>query len=475
LEVKGEPRPRIIDSLISIGALIFVMAICLAVYHTDPHVPLLMGSLFASIIALKVGYKWKDIETGMMQGITQALQAIVILAIIGLLIGVWIKAGVVPSMIYYGLMVISPKFFLVATLLICSIVSLATGTSWGTIGTMGIALMGIGAGLGIPPAQTGGAIISGAYFGDKISPLSDTTNLAPAMAGTDLFTHIKHTLKVSAVSYPLAILIFLFLGMKYSSTNVDLSQIKSIQDALALQFSINPLLLLPPIIVIICIALKAPAIPGITIGIIAGAIAAVIFQDVNFGDIVNAGYSGYESISGNEMIDELLTAGGLTGMMYSISLTIIAMMFGGIMERTKQLEVLVDALLTKVKTTGNLVAATAGTCIASNMLLPEQYISIVLPGRMYANAYQKMGLHPKNLSRALECSGTVTSSLVPWNTCGAFIKGTLGISPFMYGPYAFFNILTVLTLIIFGYFNITMTRLDEEPETVLRLGQMTEE
>jgi len=471
---REEPRPSIIDSLVSIGLLVIVMAVCLAVYHTDPHVPLMMGSLFASIIALKVGYKWKDIEMGMMQGITQALQAIVILAIIGVLIGVWIEAGVVPSMIYYGLMIISPKFFLVATLLICSIVSLATGTSWGTMGTMGIALMGIGAGLGIPPAQTGGAIVSGAYFGDKISPLSDTTNLAPAMAGTDIFTHVKHTIKVSAVSYPLSLLIFFLLGMRYSSSNMDMSQIKAIQDALSAQFNINPLLLLPPLIVIICIALKAPAIPGITIGIIAGAIAAFIFQDVNFGNIVNAGYGGYVSQSGNAMIDGLLTAGGLTGMMYSISLTIIAMMFGGIMEKTKQLEVLVNALLKKVKTVGNLVAATAATCITSNMLLPEQYISIVLPGRMYANAYRKMGLHPKNLSRALECAGTVTSPLVPWNTCGAFIKGTLGITPFLYDPYACFNYLTVLTLLVFGYFNITMTKIDEEPETVLQINQLTE-
>lgn len=454
-------KPYLYEALISIGLLVAVMAVALVKYEADPHIPMLMGSLFASLTAFRAGYKWDELESGMIEGITQALQAVIILSIVGALIGVWIEAGVVPTMIYFGLKVLSPRYFLVASLLICSITSMATGTSWGTAGTMGIALIGIGKGLGIPAPMVAGAVVSGAYFGDKMSPLSDTTNLAPAMAGTDVFTHVKHMIYTTGVTYVIAFVLYLVLGFKYGSGVADISNINEIQAALSGLFNLNVFLLLPPLVVITCVALKVPAIPGLVIGILLGAVEGFIFQGSNFGQMITAAYSGFVSETGNIMIDDLLTTGGLTGMMYSVSLTIIAMMYGGIMEKTGQLEVILQSLLRYIKTAGALIFSTILTCIGSNMILPEQYISIVVPGRMYKNAYEEMGLHPKNLSRALEDGGTITSALVPWNTCGAFLTGVLQVPTVAYAPWAFLNYINPIVSIIYGFIGFTIEKLDE--------------
>ncbi|CAH2214801.1 Na+/H+ antiporter NhaC [Tepidibacter aestuarii] len=454
-------KAHIYEALLSFGFLMVVMGIGIAVFEANPHIPMLIGTAFAAIIALKIGYKWKDIEESMFDGIRQALQAIVILAIIGVLIGVWLLSGVVPSMIYYGLKILSPKIFLVATMIICSITALATGTSWGAAGTIGIALMGIAQGLGIPAPIAAGAIISGAYFGDKMSPLSDTTNLAPAMAGTDVFTHVKFMMKPTMISYSIALIVFGIVGMKFGNNSVDTSSIQLMKDGLEGAFKISPVLLLPPLLVIVSIAKKMPAIPGIFLGIILGAVLAPIYQGANFGDILNVSYDGYVSQTGIESIDGLLTAGGLMNMMFSISLTLIAMMFGGIMERTGQLEVIVDKLLKGIKSAQGLIALTVATCIGSNMTMPEQYIAIVLPGRMYAQAYKKMGLHPKTLSNALESSGTVTSALIPWNTCGAFLYGVLGVPTLMYFKWAVFNYTMPLVVIILSFVGVTVAALEE--------------
>ena len=466
--MKREARkPHLWEALLTFLFLIVVMGISISVYEADPHIPMLIGTLFASLIALKIGYSWIEIEKSMLDGIYQALQAIIILAIIGVLIGLWLLSGVVPSMIYYGLGILKPNIFLVATVLICSITSLATGTSWGTAGTIGIALMGIAKGLGIPAEIAAGAIISGAYLGDKMSPLSDTTNLAPAVAGTDVFTHVKNMVPSTLTSYGITLIIFLLMGFKYAGTASDISSINAIREGISASFNISPLLLLPPLAVIVAIAFKVPAIPGITIGIILGAVMGFIMQGANLGDILTASYSGYTSNTGVVMIDDLLTAGGLTRMMFSISLTIIAMMFGGIMETTGQLEVIVNSFLDKIKSVGGLVTTTILTCIFSNMTMPEQYISVVVPGKMYASAYKERGLHPKMLSNALEGAGTLTSTLIPWNTCGAFLYSVLGVSALEYGPYAFFNYLTPIVIIIFAFLKINITMIKDDPSTVI--------
>ena len=320
-------------------------------------------------------------------------------------------------MIFYGLKVLKPAIFFIASVLICSITSLATGTSWGTMGTMGVALMGIGFGLGMSPGMTAGAVLSGAYFGDKMSPLSDTTNLAPAMAGTDVMTHVKAMILPTGITYVITLIGFGILGaMQYHGGDADMSRVTEFSGALEAVFNINPALLLPPVIVIVAVAMKMPAIPGITLGIISGAIMGMIFQpECNMGTVFDFGMNGYyfsdevlamfeETLSPETSytMTRLLESGGILGMMSSVAMTIIAMMFGGIMEDTHQLEVIVNALKKFAKGPAALVGLTEVTCVLSNATMPEQYISIVVPGRMYAEEYHKMGVHPAVLSSALE-------------------------------------------------------------------------
>lgn len=448
------------EALFTFVSLTIIMFISIIKYEESPHIPMLIGVLIASLVALKIGYSWKFIENSMIKGISQAMQSIIILAIIGVLIGIWILAGVVPTMIYYGLMILKPSIFLVATVLITSITSLATGTSWGTAGTMGIALMGIASGLGIPAPVTAGAVLSGAYFGDKMSPLSDTTNLAPAMAGTDVFTHIKAMFKPTLLAYGLTLLIFGFLSLKYKGASADLSNVDVIAKGLKESFTISPVLLLAPLVVIISIAKKLPAVPGISLGIIIAAILGPIYQGVNFGDILSAGLNGYVSNTGLEAVDKLLTTGGLNNMMSSISLTIIAMMFGGIAEETGILEAIVKKFLHKVKSVVGLVISTILTCFFTNATMPEQYISIVVPGRMFKNEYKDRKIDPRLLSSTLESGGTVTSAMIPWNTCGTYMSTVLGVSTVHYLPFLFFNLLMPLVQVIIVAIDSKKYRID---------------
>ena len=457
---KEVRKANFAEALFTFVSLTIIMFISIIKYEESPHIPMLIGVLIASLVALKIGYSWKFIENSMIKGISQAMQSIIILAIIGVLIGIWILAGVVPTMIYYGLMILKPSIFLVATVLITSITSLATGTSWGTAGTMGIALMGIASGLGIPAPVTAGAVLSGAYFGDKMSPLSDTTNLAPAMAGTDVFSHIKAMFKPTLLAYGLTLLIFGFLSLKYKGASADLSNVDVIAKGLKESFTISPVLLLAPLLVIISIAKKLPAVPGISLGIIIAAILGPIYQGVNFGDILSAGLNGYVSNTGLEAVDKLLTTGGLNNMMSSISLTIIAMMFGGIAEETGILEAIVKKFLHRVKSVVGLVISTILTCFFTNATMPEQYISIVVPGRMFKNEYKDRKIDPRLLSSTLESGGTVTSAMIPWNTCGTYMSTVLGVSTVHYLPFLFFNLLMPLIQVIIVAIDSKKYRID---------------
>ena len=472
-EKKSTGRmPKVWEACITLAILIAVLAVGIIVFEVDPHVPMFVGVCAAALMAMYLGYGWDEIEKSMMDGIYKALQSCCILIIVGILIGVWIDAGVVPSMVYYGLKILHPAIFFIAVVLICSITSLATGTSWGTMGTMGVAFMGIGFGLGMDPGMTAGAILSGAYFGDKMSPLSDTTNLAPAMAGTDVMSHVKAMILPTAVTYGLTLVIFGVLGaMQYHGGDADMSRVTEFSMALNAAeggvFHINPLLLLPPVIVIVAVAMKVPAIPGITLGIFAGAILGLIFQpNCNLGSLFNFGINGYkfgeESLAFFEAslteetaytMTRLLESGGILNMMFSVSMTIIAMMFGGIMEYTHQLEVVVNQLKKLAKGPAGLVALTEVTCVISNATMPEQYISIVVPGRMYAEEYRKMGLHPTVLS----------SALIPWNTCGVFISDTLDIEVVKYGPWALFNWMMPIINLVFAAVGLTLKDMDGKP------------
>ena len=455
-------RIRLGTALIPVVFLIVALAVTIGVFKQPPHIPLIGAAAVAACIAVILKHPWKEIHEGMVHGITLAMGAILILMVVGTMIGTWIMGGIVPSMIYYGLKVLSPGIFLVATLIICSIVSLGTGSSWSTAGTVGVALVGVGQGLGVPVTMVAGAIISGAYFGDKMSPLSDTTNLAPAVAGTDLFSHIRHMVYTTGPGYVISIVLYGLLGTRFSGGGLRAENIDVILSTIKSNFFIHPILLLPPLLVIVMVVKKIPPLPALLGGTVLGGIFAMIAQSRPLAEVIQAAQSGYVSQSGVKMVDDLLTRGGLESMMTTVALIICALSFGGIMEKTGMLEVLAKSLLERVKRTGSLVATTIFSCIGLNAIASDQYIAIVIPGRMYKNAFDERGLHPKNLSRCLEDSGTLTSPLIPWNSCGAFMGATLGVNPLLYLPYAFLNLSNPLVSLFYGYTGITMEKIKEQ-------------
>ncbi len=463
--MKQKKEATFLIAIVPVIFLVGFLIIALQMLGADPHIPLFVSAMFAAVYAMVVlNFKWKEIEEGIVETIKMSMGAIIILMVIGMVIGTWIQAGVVPAMIFYGLKVLSPSIFLVATLLICSIVSLATGSSWTTAGTVGIALMGVAAGLGIPAHIVGGAIISGAYFGDKMSPLSDTTNLAPAMAGADLFDHIRHMIFTTGPSYIISLVVFGVLGMQYAGGNLDQIAINEMLTGLSTNFNITPVLLLLPLIVIGIVVMKTPAIPGLFGGALLGGVFGMIFQGANLSDVVGALHYGFSIETGQAALDSLLNRGGMDSMMWTISLILSAMIFGGVMEKTGMLQAIAAGILKLARSTGSLVVATILTAIAMNMGAGDQYLAIVIPGRMFKEAYDERGLAPKNLSRVLEDSATLTSPLIFWNTCGAFMIGTLGLAPWTYIPYAILNWVNPLISIFYGYTGITMHKVEQKEE-----------
>lgn len=464
------PEITLAAALVPVFFLIAALSVTIIVFKESAHIPLILSAGVAAAVGIAYGRKWKDIERGMVHGITLALGAVLILMIVGTMIGTWIQGGIVPTMTYFGLQALSPGIFLVATLLICSIVSVGTGSSWSTAGTVGVALIGVGQGLGVPAPMVAGAIISGAYFGDKMSPLSDTTNLAPAVAGTDLFTHIRHMIATVVPGYIIALIIFGVMGTRFAGGRMEAGDIDLLLSTLKTNFFIHPVLLVPPLLVIAMVVLKIPPLPALLGGTIIGGIFGMASQSASPAEVVRAAQTGFVSETGVAMVDDLLTRGGLENMMPTVALIICALSFGGIMERTGMLEVLAAALLKRVRSTGSLVTTTVFSCIGMNAVASDQYLAIVIPGRMYKKAYEDRGLHPKNLARALENSGTMTSPLIPWNSCGAFMHATLGINPLLYLPYAFFNLAVPVIAVIYGYTGITMAKAEPggEPDGELK-------
>ncbi|MGB5824347.1 MAG: Na+/H+ antiporter NhaC [Proteocatella sp.] len=472
-KVKQKRQPKLWEAFTPIIALIILLYVGLVIYGADAHVPLVIASAIAVGVAIfRLGYTWGEIENGILKTINMGMQAIIILMIVGMLVGTWIQGGVVPTMIFYGLQILSPSIFLVATVLICSVVALATGSSWTTAGTVGIALVGIGQGIGIPAPVAAGAIISGAYFGDKMSPLSDTTNLAPAMAGATLFDHVKHMIFTTGPSYIIALIAFGIMGTKYAGQQLDLEGINELLMILTGNFNISLLMLIPPVVVILMVVFKVPAIPGLIGGVVLGAFFGMAFQGVNFGDILGAANGGYSfplsdgAGAAEIMIADLLSRGGMQSMMWTVSLIICALTFGGVLEATGMLGIVATTLLKFANGTGSLVLITIFTSIFINVVAADQYLSIVIPGRMYKEAYSERGLSPRNLSRTLEDGGTITSALIPWNTCGAFMSGALGVETVAYLPYCIFNLVNPIVSVTFaflGLFQMKMT--DEEKAT----------
>jgi len=427
------------------------------------HIALILSGGFASIVAILNGYTWAFLEKGIIRNIDHSMQALLILLTVGMLIGTWIAGGIIQTMIYYGLMILNPNIFLVAACLICSIVSLSTGSSWTTAGTIGIALIGIGTALGISLPMTAGAIISGAYFGDKMSPLSDSTNLAAAMGGSNLFDHIKHMVFTVTPSLLIALVLYAILGMGQAGSSADMSEVGILMDGLKENFYISPVLLIPPLFIILMIVFKIPAMPGLLGGALLGVICAVIFQGGNAGELIGITmYEGYYSETGIVFLDDLLTRGGLSAMFYSAVLVLCAMVIGGVLEASDMLAILCEKLLVFAKNTGSLVFIVLATCISMNILAADQYVAIVLPGRMFKQEFEDRRLKNKNLSRCLEDAGTMTSALVPWSTCGVYMSSTLGVATIAYLPFAFLNLINPLVSLFYGITGITMEKMTEE-------------
>ena len=466
------------SALLPIIFLIALLSFNVYLYGDDSlgganQLALLLSAAFATTMGLKSGTSWKSILKGVSNSIASTTPAIIILLLIGSLAGTWLISGIVPTMIYYGLKILNPKIFLVAAAIISAIVSLASGSSWSTIATVGIALLGIGNAMDISNGLTAGAIISGAYFGDKISPLSDTTNLSPAMAGTDLFTHIKYMMYTTIPSFVISLLIFLFIGLSMDNTQ-NSDDITNLLIAIESSFNISPWLFFVPVIVLLLIMKKVPALPALFGGTILGGIFAIIFQphliielsgiDSNFFQasyvsIINAMGSETSINTSNEMINDLLSTGGMYGMLNTIWLIICAMCFGGVMEASGALKKISQSIMQYAESTGSVIATTACTCLFFNVTASDQYLSIVVPGRMYADTFKDKGLAPENLSRTLEDSGTVTSVLVPWNTCGATQSAVLGVATMTYLPFCFFNIISPLMTILYGYLGFKIKKI----------------
>ncbi|WP_432667551.1 Na+/H+ antiporter NhaC [Wukongibacter baidiensis] len=450
-------------ALIPVAFLLISLVLSLLVFDLgEAQIAMVVSAMFAGFIAIKyLGYEWSELEEGILESIKVAMSAVLILLIIGMVVGTWMLAGVVPTMIYYGLKILSPGIFLIATLIICSIVSLATGSSWTTCATVGIALMGVGQGLGVPVPMIAGAIISGAYFGDKMSPLSDTTNLAPAMAGCDLFEHIKHMIFTTGPSYIISLILFGILGMKYAGQALNQEGIDILLNGITSTFNVTPLLLLAPVFVIILVIKKIPAIPGLFGGVVIGGVFAYIFQGASVGEILNVANNGFTSNVGVKVVDKLLSRGGMQGMLWTVSLILCAMMYGGIMEKSGMLHAIAKKILSYTKDDGSLISAAVLTCISMNFIASDQYLSIVIPGRMYKDAFDERGLHPKNLSRVLEDSGTLVAPLVPWNTGGAYVMATLGLAPWTYVPFCFLCLINPIISMIYGYLGFTIEKVDK--------------
>jgi len=393
-----------------------------------PHIPLAVGLAITSLVGVKLGLKWKRIEEGVFHVIHVSLPSVSVLICVGMIIGVWIASGTVPSLIYYGLTLISPAYFLAAAMILCSIVSVSLGTSWGTVGTIGLALMGIGAGFDIPMYWTAGAVVSGAFFGDKVSPLSDTTNLAPAVTGTDVFSHIKNLLPTTIPSMLIALGIYLFAGFSMiDDQTASFDRINTITAALDESFLISPWLLLPAVLVIILAVKRMPPIPSLFAGVLAGGATAMIVQGVGLHEVVSFANYGYSIETGVEAMDSLLNRGGIQSMMWTISLILIALGFGGALEKTRCLETIIQAIMSKVTSFKGVQTSAMLTSFSTNLVAGDPYLSIALPGRMYAPTYRGLGYSTLNLSRAIEEGGTLMSPLVPWNAGGAFVISVLGL------------------------------------------------
>jgi NhaC family Na+:H+ antiporter len=468
-EIKNQTQkskePNLAVALIPLIAMGILLGIGYGVYGIAAQVLLVAAAFITGILGLILRFKWKEMEEGIVNSIHKAMPAILIMLCVGILIGSWIACGTIPMVIYYGLKLISPQYFLVTACFVCSLTSLATGTSWGTIGTLGVAFMGIAMGLGIPLGPAAGAIVAGAYFGDKMSPFSDVTNLAPVAAGSNLFDHIKHMLWSATPAWLLGLTIYFFVGLRYGGEKVESDTMTLITQTLKDNFRFNILLLLPMVIVFYFAFTKKPTIPGMLLSSLVAGILAVIFQKASVTDVATAMNTGYQAQTGVAEVDELISRGGLMSMMETQLIAFTAFSFGGIMQRTGLLSVILNRVMKFANKIWSIVLTTIISSIVTAMMTASSYLSMIIPGELLSPIYKKKGLAAKNLSRIIEESGAIIVPLIPWSMAGAFITGTIGVSPATYLPWAIMNYTAVIILALYGFTGFTMAPKIREDET----------
>lgn len=460
----SENKDTMPSALLSIIPVIVVgtaLVLSVFIYDAQPHISLFFGAVAAGVAALIHGYKWEDVRTGFNQSVARAVPMLIILLVIGMIIGVWIASGIVPAIMYLGFEILVPTWFLPLIVLICSVMSIITGSSWTTAGTIGVAAMGIGQGLGLPAAAVAGAVVSGAFFGDKLSPLSDSTNLTPSVLGLDLYEHIRHMMYTTVPSYIIALVLYTVLGFTLTDGASGGEHVQQLQTLIKSNFDLSFWLLLPPVAVITLIVLKVPAIPSLVSGVLLGGLMMITVQGHNIGEFFTVLYSGFSITTDSQEINNLLSRGGMTSMYSVVSLAIMALAFGGIMNHCNMLQSLVKCLSGILNSTGNLILTTLVTSILINIFGANQYLAVIIPGQMYRRAYRKLNLKLENLSRALEDGGTLTAPLVPWNSSGVFMYSVLSVYPLAYLPYAFLCWITPVVDAVFGYSNITATRAEK--------------
>ena len=477
MQQATKPTITLWEALLPVVILVLLLSFNVTVYGDDAlggsnQFILLIGAAVAAIVGFRNKVTYDQMIEAIGSNLKSTTGAILILLFVGALAGTWLLSGIIPAMIYYGLQILHPSIFLPACIVICAIISIATGSSWTTSATVGIALIGIGRALEIPVGMVAGAVISGAYFGDKLSPLSDTTNLAPAMAGSDLFTHIRYMTHTTVPSIIITLIIFLILGFFQNTSGAADTDIllTSIKDS----FTINLGLFLVPVLVVFLIIRKTPPLAALLAGTLLGGLFALIFQPdlvvkiagtttlsviSAYQGVMNAIIGDISVTTSNELLNDLFSSGGMKGMLGTIWLIVCAMVFGGIMDAVGGLQRLSNALLSIAQSTFQLFASTAASCVVINLTASDQYLSIVLPGKMFNKAFADKNLAPENLSRTLEDAGTVTSVLIPWNTCGAYQSGVLGVGVGEYFIYAIFNWLSPIMTLIYAYFGIKIKKI----------------
>ncbi len=458
------PTPKPWLASIPILVTIILLFFSVFVVDTKPHFALFIGAATAGLCAYLHGFSWKTIKEGFKHSIARTIPSIVILLIIGMLIAVWIASGIVPALMYFGFEFFVARWFLPLILLFSAFMALITGSSWSTIGTMGVAAIGVGEGLGIPLPMTAGAIVSGSFFGDKLSPMSDSTNLTPSVLGVNLYDHIRHMFYTTLPALGISAVVFTILGFTASQGNDGNGDVSAYTDYIRNHFNLSIWLFIPPLVVIFLIVRKVPAIPSLLAGLVLGALAFIFVQGGSLATLLESIHTGFVMDTGKENMDALFTRGGMESMYEVVALALVSLALGGIMDYTGMLHSIVLALTSLVKTVGNLTATVLGTSIFVNVFGANQYLAVILPGQMFEECYRDKDLKLKNLTRTLEAGGTLTAPLIPWNSSGVFVYTALGVSATAYAPYAILCWITALVALVFGYLKITMHQLEPSEE-----------